>query len=124
MDAAPLTLHLPLFGTVTDIDYAGSQPTHLVRIGNSAGQIAVSTDSAATWTLYANPPSSLSGGCVAYSARGTSIVWTTSWGSYVAKDGGTFVGVNGLPAGAIVKADKSNDAYVSANSYIDDPDNL
>ncbi|KAF9514311.1 glycoside hydrolase family 74 protein [Hydnum rufescens UP504] len=115
MDVAPSKLHLPLFGTVTDIDYAGSQPTHLVRIGNSAGQIAVSTDSAATWTLYAHAPSSLSGGCVAYSARGTSIVWTTRWGSYVAKDSGAFVGVNGLPAGAIVEADKSNDAYFYAS---------
>lgn len=113
LSTAPSTIHVPIFGTVSDIDYAGSQPTHFVRIGEAAGQIAISTDSAATWTLYANAPYSFSGGHVAYSAQGISIVWTTSGGSYVAKYGGSFVAVSGLPTGAIVKSDKSNDAYVS-----------
>lgn len=112
LDTAPSTLHVPLWGTVADIDYAGNNPTHIVRVGNSGGQIATSTDSGATWASYSNPPSGTSGGHVTYSANSTSIIWAANNGIYVAKNGGAFAAVTGLPSGAIIEADKSNDAYV------------
>lgn len=84
----------------------------LVRVGNGGGQIATSTDGGNTWSTYANAPGSLSGGKVTYSANATSILWTVGSGTYVSKNGGAFVASTGVPAGAIVEADKSNDAYV------------
>lgn len=115
LDTPPPTLHVPVWGTVADIDYAGANPTYVVRVGNGAGQIATSTDSGATWTTYANAPS-YSGGHVAYSASGTSIIWSIGSGTYVAKSGGAFTAVTGLPTGAIVKADKTNDSYFYGTS--------
>ena len=113
LDVVPSTLFVPVWGTVADIDYAGLAPTKIVRVGNGGGQIATSTDSGNTWTTYANAPASLSGGHVQYSANATSIVWSTSGGNYVSKNGAVFVAVPTLPSGAVVKADKANDTVVS-----------
>lgn len=115
LDVAPPTLHVPVWGTCNDLDYAGLQPSMVVRVGSSGGQIATSADGGHTWTQYANAPSGTSSGRVAYSANATSIVWTASSpnGVFVAKSGGAFVASTGIPAGAIIKADKANDSYVS-----------
>ncbi|KAG8888156.1 hypothetical protein FRB98_008265 [Tulasnella sp. 332] len=115
LDVAPTTLHLPIFGTDLSIDYAGLQPYSIVRIGSSAGQIATSGDGGHTWALYANAPT-LSGGNIQYSANATTILWASSTGVYVAKNNGTFVASTGIPTGAIIKADKANDAYFYGTS--------
>ncbi|KAG8990054.1 hypothetical protein FRB94_004006 [Tulasnella sp. JGI-2019a] len=115
LDVAPSTLHTPIFGTDQDIDYAGLKPNMIVRIGNAAGQIATSGDGGHTWALYANAPS-LSGGNIQYSANATAILWASSSGVFVAKNNGTFVASTGIPTGAIIKADKANDAYFYGTS--------
>lgn len=118
LDTAPPTLHTPNFGTNNDIEYAGLQPSKIVRIGNSAGQLATSSDGGHTWALYPSPPAGVSGGKINYSANATSIVWATGSKVLVAKNGGSFVASTGVPGGAIVKADKANDHYVSCDSTL------
>ncbi|KAG8990048.1 hypothetical protein FRB93_003334 [Tulasnella sp. JGI-2019a] len=116
LDVAPTTLHVPIFGNVMDLDYAGLKPYMVVRIGNAVGQLATSGDGGHTWTLYANAPSGVSSGNIQYSANATSILWSTSTGVYVAKNNGTFVAATGIPTGSLVKADKTNDAYFYGTS--------
>jgi hypothetical protein len=116
LDAPPPTLHVPVWGTVSDLDFAGQQPLSLVRIGNSAGQIATSTDGGNTWTEL-SIGGSYSGGFVTYTANTTSIIWspTSAAGSFMSYKGGAFMATTGLPAGAVIEADKVNDAYVYAS---------
>ncbi|KAG9002258.1 hypothetical protein FRB94_004000, partial [Tulasnella sp. JGI-2019a] len=116
LDVAPTTLHVPIFGNVMDLDYAGLKPYMVIRIGNSVGQLATSGDGGHTWTLYANAPSSVSSGHIQYSANATSILWSTDTGVYVAKNNGTFVAATGIPTGSLIKADKTNDAYFYGTS--------
>jgi xyloglucan-specific exo-beta-1,4-glucanase len=115
LDAAPPTLHVPVWGTVADLDFAGASPLSLVRIGNTAGQIATSADGGNTWTALSTG-GSLAGGFVTYTANRTGIVWSpSSGGAYMSYAGGSFMPVNGLPAGAVVEADKANDTVVYAS---------
>lgn len=119
LDTAPPTLHIPLWGTVEDLDYAGNTPSDIVRVGNAGGQVATSSDGGNTWTEYANAPSGTSGGHVTYSANATSIIWSAGSpsGVFVAKSGGAFVAATGVPAGAFIEADKSNDNYVRGTPF-------
>lgn len=119
LDVAPATLHVPVFGTDLDIDYAGLKPSSIVRIGSGAGQLSTSGDGGHTWGLYAANSSALIGGQVKYSAGASTVLWSSSTGVYVSKNNGTFVASIGIPTGAIIRADKANDAYVSLLAALD-----
>jgi xyloglucan-specific exo-beta-1,4-glucanase len=41
LDVAPPTLHVPVWGTVSGLDFAGASPLSMVRVGNNAGQGAL-----------------------------------------------------------------------------------
>ncbi|KAG9032851.1 hypothetical protein FRB95_000935 [Tulasnella sp. JGI-2019a] len=116
LDVAPATLHVPVFGTDLAIDYAGLEPYNIVRIGSGAGQLSTSFDGGHTWGLYPANSSALIGGKVVYSAGATTILWAIPTGTYISKNNGTFVTSTGIPAGAIIKADKANDSYFYGTS--------
>lgn len=111
LDNPPSKVILPI--TLEDIDYAGLAPSKLVVIGDNANSLSTSSDGGATWSTY--PGSTPTGGKITYTANGTSIVWTGGSGVSVSKNGGAFVASKGVPAGAVVEADKANDAYVYAS---------
>jgi xyloglucan-specific exo-beta-1,4-glucanase len=96
------------------VDYAGNVPTKLVVVGTGDGSLLLSSDSGSTWTTY--PGSTPNNGKLTITANGTSIVFSGSNGVSVATNNGAFVASTGVPSGAVVEADKANDAYVSLTS--------
>ena len=107
----------PLWTTSSGVDYAGKTVADVVRVGNTAGdyQVAQSTDGGETWFIDYATDTSKNGGTVAYSAGGDTILWsTTSNGVVISQNSGSFSTVSGLPATALVAADRSNDAYLYA----------
>jgi xyloglucan-specific exo-beta-1,4-glucanase len=120
----------PTWSTTVDIDFAGQDPTNIVRIGNTDSttllQVALSTDSGATWNQDYGATESLLGGHVALSATGDTVLWSTSSsGVQVSQYTDAFVAVPSLPSNAIIASDKVTDAnfygasgssfYVSVN---------
>ncbi|KAG8991028.1 hypothetical protein FRB94_012886 [Tulasnella sp. JGI-2019a] len=120
------------WATSQDIDYAGASPTNLVRVGTDSTdtviQIAISTDSGASWNYYYGATAAIYGGKVAYSASATTILWaSTSNGLVVSKYTSAFAAVSGVPSTTtVIASDKVVDAlfyaangntfYVSTNS--------
>lgn len=110
------TFATPTYGTTTSIDYAGNNPSQVVRVGGVAAdtnpQIALSNDGGATWFAdYAAPAPSQSanmyGGQIAFSANADTLLWSTpSSGVMRSQYQSTFAVVSALPAGAVVAADK------------------
>ncbi|ESK83724.1 glycoside hydrolase family 74 protein [Moniliophthora roreri MCA 2997] len=104
----------PQWSTSSDIDFAGNAPTNIVRIGtDSSGetkQVALSTDSGATWSEHPGAPDRTQGGKVALSADGDTVLWSTAdrSGVLVSKNQATFESVSSLPASAIIASDKLN----------------
>nr|BAO65797.1 cellulose-binding protein [uncultured bacterium] len=104
----------PNFGGNTSIDYAELKPASMVRVGSitsTTGGIALTTSAGSSWWQGQTPSGVTSGGNVALSADGSNIVWapggTTS--IYVSTTfGSTWTAIAGLPAGAIVEADRAN----------------
>ncbi|MEZ0095093.1 RICIN domain-containing protein [Streptacidiphilus sp. EB129] len=100
----------PLFTTTTGIDFAQSVPAFIVRVGRGGNQNgAYSTDGGSTWTPFASAPvSGAAGGTTAVSANGTTLVWTAAGQlPYRSTDkGSTWSAVAGLPADAVVVADR------------------
>jgi photosystem II stability/assembly factor-like uncharacterized protein len=69
----------PRFSTTEDLAFAEHNPGVIVRVGSggsNATHAAVSVDSGRTWTLLEKDPAESSGGKVAISADGGTIVWT------------------------------------------------
>ncbi|KAJ3564253.1 hypothetical protein NP233_g8414 [Leucocoprinus birnbaumii] len=101
----------PPWATSADIDFAGLQPSNLVRIGtgdSSTGkQVAISTDSGATWNQHYGAPDNVNGGKVAISANADTILWRTSGnGVMVSQYQATFSTVSSLPSDAAIASDK------------------
>ncbi|KAK7694577.1 hypothetical protein QCA50_001763 [Cerrena zonata] len=98
----------------TDVDYAGNKPTNIVRIGttsdNSQGkQVALSTDSGKTWSQDYGAADGVSGGKVALSADGDTVLWrTSSNGVQVSQFTNPFSAVSSLPSDAAIASDKKN----------------
>ncbi|KAI0348095.1 family 74 glycoside hydrolase [Trametopsis cervina] len=109
---------------VTGLDYAGNKPTTIVRVGNgdvssgTAGpQVAISTDSGNTWNLDYGSPTGVSGGKVAISADGDTVLWSTSAnGVQVSQYTNAFAVVSTLPAGAAIASDKKVNSIFYASS--------
>ncbi|KDQ63817.1 carbohydrate-binding module family 1 protein [Jaapia argillacea MUCL 33604] len=113
----------PTWATAADIDFAGNAPTNIVRIGtgdSSTGkQVALSTDSGATWAQDYGAADNVEGGKVALSANGDIVLWRTSGnGVMVSQYTNNFTAVPTLPSTAAIASDKKNDSifYGAAGS--------
>lgn len=102
----------PLMTNSTDIDFAQSKPSIMVRVGRGGAQDgAYSTDGGSSWTAFkAEPVGSADSGHVALAADGSAIVWTQAGqAAYRSTDkGASWSKVSGLGTGAVVVADRSS----------------
>ncbi|EIN14753.1 hypothetical protein PUNSTDRAFT_48495 [Punctularia strigosozonata HHB-11173 SS5] len=116
LDKAPTSEFInPSWATASDIDYAGNQPTNIVRIGtgdSSTGkQVALSSDSGATWNQDYGAADNVSGGKVAFSADADTVLWRTgSNGVMVSQYTNAFTAVPSLPSDAAIASDKKNNS--------------
>ncbi|KAK0505873.1 hypothetical protein EDD18DRAFT_1372643 [Armillaria luteobubalina] len=111
----------PTWTTSADIDYAGNKPTNIVRIGTATTgkQVAISTDSGATWSQDYGAADNVSSGKVAFSADGDTVLWRTgSNGVQVSQYTNSFTAVSSLPSTAAIASDKLNNSifYGAASS--------
>ncbi|KAF9535842.1 Oligoxyloglucan reducing end-specific cellobiohydrolase [Crepidotus variabilis] len=113
----------PTWATASDIDFAGNKPTNLVRIGTgdstSGKQVALSSDSGASWSQDYGAADNVSGGKVALSADGDTVLWRTSAnGVLVSQYTNAFAAVSSLPSTAVIASDKKNNTifYSAAGS--------
>lgn len=106
----------PTWSTAADVDFAGNKPTNIVRIGttsdNSQGkQVALSTNSGTTWSQDYGAADGVSGGKVALSADGDTVLWrTSSNGVQVSQFTNPFAAVSSLPSDAAIASDKKNNS--------------
>ncbi|KAI0321694.1 hypothetical protein OF83DRAFT_1161676 [Amylostereum chailletii] len=121
----------PSWSTTTDLDFAGNNPTNIVRIGtatdghvphvvisvwpnflsSSSKQVALSTDSGTTWSQDYGAADGVAGGKVALSANGDTVLWRTgSNGVQVSQFTNAFAAVPSLPSDAAIASDKRNNS--------------
>ncbi|MFI8069589.1 RICIN domain-containing protein [Streptomyces sp. NPDC086033] len=105
-------LDSPKMTTSTDIDFAQSNPSLMVRVGRGGAQDgAYSTDGGSSWSGFTSEPvGSADSGQVALSADGSTIVWTEAGQApYRSTDkGASWSKAGGLGSGAVVVADRSS----------------
>lgn len=96
----------PSWATSSSVDYAGNNPSIVVRTGEGGNskQLAVSTDSGITWREHPGAPAGRVGGKASISADGKTIIWTGN-PTLASVEDGTFENV-GLPSYAILAADR------------------
>jgi photosystem II stability/assembly factor-like uncharacterized protein len=101
----------PMMTNSTDIDFAQSKPSMMVRVGHGGDQDgAYSTDGGSTWNGFkAEPVADANDGRVALAADGSTIVWTEAGQApYRSTDkGSSWSRVSGLGTDAVVVADRS-----------------
>jgi len=105
----------PTWSTTADMDYAGNVPDNIVRIGTgdstSGKQVAISTDSGNSWFQDFGAADNVTGGKVAFSAGGDTVLWRTSGnGVLVSQFTDPFVAVPSLPSTAAIASDKVNNS--------------
>ncbi|EGO20097.1 hypothetical protein SERLADRAFT_442836 [Serpula lacrymans var. lacrymans S7.9] len=110
--------------TTADIDFAGNKPSNIVRVGTATSstvlQVSLSTDSGATWSPDYGAAANVTGGHVALSADGDTVLWSTGTnGVMVSQNMSTFTAVTSLPSGSIIASDKLNDSIFYAASGAD-----
>ncbi|MET8505321.1 RICIN domain-containing protein [Streptomyces sp. NPDC004787] len=102
----------PLMTNSTDIDFAQSVPSMMVRVGRGGAQDgAFSTDGGLSWKGFgAEPVAGAQDGRVALAADGSTIVWTQAGQApYRSTDkGASWSRVGGLGTDAVVVADRSS----------------
>ena len=107
----------PRYSNTESLDYAGQQPLLLVRAGHlhhpdpANVRAAWSRDGGSTWTAFAKEPPATAGEggpTIAGAARGGRAVWEAPGGPHWLADnfGGRWQKVRGLPATAVVAADR------------------
>ena len=115
----------PTFSTTVALDYAENAPHTIVRVGHPtaawAQHFAVSTDGGATWTPSGSEPAGLTDPgvadtAVAIAADGGRVVWAPAGApvSWSADAGQTWTACQGVPSGALVRADRANPAVFYA----------
>lgn len=93
-----------------------------MRLGNSGTdgtkQIALSTDSGATWSQDYGAPDGNYGGKIAFSADGDTVLWRSDNGTRVSRFTNAFTAVTGLGTDCIIASDKKNNTifYAAAGS--------
>ncbi|KAM5356929.1 hypothetical protein ACJ41O_003575 [Fusarium nematophilum] len=109
----------PMFTGSVSVDYAGNKVQNVVRIGNTQGvpQVALSTNGGSSWQVHSGASNSQSGGSVAYSADGDTILWSSSnEGVLRSQNQGSFSSVSSLPSGSVIASDKRDNKYFYAAS--------
>ncbi|MFE9022511.1 cellulose binding domain-containing protein [Streptomyces sp. NPDC007808] len=100
----------PNFTTTTSLDFAESNPSTVVRVGNldSGPHIAFSTDNGAHWFAGTDPAGVSEGGTVAAAADGSRFVWSPGGTGvrYTQGFGTSWQTSSGIPAGAVVESDR------------------
>ncbi|MDN0198440.1 cellulose binding domain-containing protein [Streptomyces sp. S.PNR 29] len=100
----------PTFTTTTSLDFAESNPSTVVRVGNldSGPHIAFSTDNGANWFAGTDPSGVSEGGTVAAASDGSRFVWSPAGTGvqYTTGFGNSWSASSGIPAGAIVESDR------------------
>lgn len=107
----------PRYSNTESLDYAGLDPLLLVRAGHlhhpdpAIVRAAYSRDGGSTWTAFTRePPASEGEGrlAIAVSADGSRVVWQARGGPHWTTEdfGGRWRKVRGLPASAVVAADR------------------
>ena len=127
----------PVFGSCSSLDFAGQNSNIVVRAGSASnsnqGRIGgYSTDNGRTWSPFATLPAGAvttsSGGRLAVSADGSTVLWglsciiapatTASTVFYVSSDmGANWMAVTGLPGNSSIAADRVNPAKFYGYSY-------
>lgn len=125
LDSAPTVQYSnPSYSSSSDIDYAGNKPSTIARVGTTTDgsqgkQIAISSDSGATWSQDYGAPDGTAGGKIAVSADGDTILWKSSNnGILVSQYTNAFSAVSSLPSSAAIASDKKNNSvfYGAAGS--------
>ncbi|MGW7450385.1 RICIN domain-containing protein [Streptomyces sp. NPDC054787] len=102
----------PMMTNSTDIDFAQSNPSVMVRVGRGGAKDgAYSTDGGRSWNGFpAEPVGGADSGQVALAADGSAIVWTEAGQApYRSTDkGASWSKVGGLGTGAVVVADRAS----------------
>ncbi|MFG2641182.1 RICIN domain-containing protein [Streptomyces sp. NPDC048370] len=105
-------LNNPMMTNSTDIDFAQSNPSVMVRVGRGGAQDgAYSTDGGISWNGFrAEPVTGAQDGRVALAADGSTIVWTQAGQApYRSTDkGASWSRVSGLGTDAVVVTDRSS----------------
>ncbi|WP_031002499.1 RICIN domain-containing protein [Streptomyces sp. NRRL F-5727] len=102
----------PTMTNSTDIDFAQSKPSMMVRVGRGGAQDgAYSTDGGINWKGFGSEPvADARDGRIALAADGSTLVWTQAGQApYRSTDkGSSWSKVRGLGTGAVVVADRSS----------------
>ncbi|GAA1506162.1 hypothetical protein GCM10009677_43210 [Sphaerisporangium rubeum] len=109
----------PVFTTTTSLDYAGTNPSIMVRAGNftdsdrpNDSHVAFSTDGGANWFQGTEPGGVNNGGTVAANADGSRFVWAPGDPGqqvvYSVGYGNSWSAASGAPAGSIIESDRVN----------------
>jgi len=114
----------PVMSNTDSIDYAAAKPNLYVRVGRGAGTGGYSEDEGTTWRPFVkNPTDRASGGSVAISADGLSVVWSPAGSApFVTRDwGATWAPCRGLSGSAEVVSERSRGgtfyAYAKGKVY-------
>ncbi|KAI0030869.1 glycoside hydrolase family 74 protein [Vararia minispora EC-137] len=122
LTTAPTTeFQTPQWSTTADIDFAGQNPTNMVRVGTSTDgttrQIAISSTSGSSWFEDYAIASGVAGQKVAMSASGDTVLMRAADGSIqVSQYQASFSVVSSVPNGAVIASDKVNSTVFYAAS--------
>ncbi|GAB4000890.1 xyloglucanase [Glycomyces albus] len=127
LDKATMMIRNPNWSSGRSIDFAALNPDLIVGSGDPDGEahshVGVSTDRGTTWQPAARlegVPGGGHGGIVAVAADGAAILWSPSDTEVTpvrSTDlGQTWAPVDGLPAGAVIRADRARPSRVYAFS--------
>jgi hypothetical protein len=118
LNAVPSMMYTaPNLSTTTSLDYAESNPSDIVRVGNvdttanpGVTRIGFSTDGGANWFQGTEPGGVTGGGTVAAAADGGRFVWSPQGAqvNYSVGFGNSWTQSSGIPQGATVAADRVN----------------
>ncbi|MBC7989301.1 MAG: cellulase [Luteimonas sp.] len=124
LNASPLQYAGPRLTNGESIDYAGQAAQIVVRSGTVRHRVhneiraAHSADGGKTWTSFASePPEGEGAGQIAIAADGKRVIWTPDKATHawITTDfGKRWQKVKGVPAGAVIEADKVDAAFYYA----------
>ena len=119
LTSVPSTMYTaPNLSSGDSLDYAGLNPSDIVRTGDidktsnpSVNRIGFSTNGGTNWfQASSEPPNVTGGGRAAIAADGSSVVWSPAGTGvyYSTTFGSSWTASTGIPAGAVIAADRVN----------------